>query len=70
VVCDGTPLVWMSRLLGDPLPERVAGSDLVPLLLDLASSKGHRVYFLGAKDEVLAEAEKRIREHWPALQIA
>ena len=29
VLCDGTPLLWMSRLLGNPLPERVAGSDLV-----------------------------------------
>src|SRR5690349_3246292 len=33
VLCDGMPLVWASRLLGNPLPERVAGSDLVPLLL-------------------------------------
>jgi len=70
VVCDGTPLLWMSRLLGDALPERVAGSDLVPLLLDLASAKGHRVFFLGGRDEVLAEAQKRIMERWPALQIA
>ena len=23
VLCDGTPLVWASRLLGNPLPERV-----------------------------------------------
>jgi UDP-N-acetyl-D-mannosaminuronic acid transferase (WecB/TagA/CpsF family) len=33
VLCDGMPLVWASRLLGNPLPERVTGSDLVPLLL-------------------------------------
>src|SRR5438105_8582560 len=31
VLCDGTPLVWASRLLGNGLPERVAGSDLAPL---------------------------------------
>ena len=36
VLCDGTPLVWASKLLGNPLPERVAGSDLVPLLLAVA----------------------------------
>lgn len=70
VVCDGTPLLWMSRILGSPLPERVAGSDLVPLLLDLASLKGHRVYFLGGREEVLETAEAKIRERWPALQIA
>src|SRR5436305_1690676 len=32
VLCHGTPLLWASKLLGNPLPERVAGSDLVPLL--------------------------------------
>src|SRR5688572_10721662 len=30
VLCDGTPLVWASRWLGNALPERVAGSDLAP----------------------------------------
>lgn len=70
VVCDGTPLLWMSRLLGSPLPERVAGSDLVPLLLDLASARGHRVYFLGGREEVLETARAKIRERWPALRIA
>ena len=29
VVADGMPLVWASRLRGTPLPERVAGSDLI-----------------------------------------
>ena len=33
VLCDGTPLVWISKWLGNPLPERLAGSDMVPLLL-------------------------------------
>lgn len=70
VVCDGTPLVWMSRLLGDALPERVAGSDLVPLLLDLAAGQGYRVYFLGGRDEVLGAALEKIRERWPALEVA
>ena len=70
IVCDGTPLIWMSKWLGDPLPERVAGSDLVPLLLDLAAVKGYRVYFLGGRDEVVAVAETKIKERWPALQIA
>ncbi len=70
VVCDGTPLVWMSKFLGDPLPERVAGSDLVPLLLDVATARNYRVFFLGGRDEVLAEAEKKILLRWPTLTIA
>ena len=70
ILCDGTPLVWMSKWLGDPLPERLAGSDLVPLLLDLAQGNGHRVFFLGGRDEVVAIAEEKIKERWPGLQIA
>jgi N-acetylglucosaminyldiphosphoundecaprenol N-acetyl-beta-D-mannosaminyltransferase len=37
VLCDGTPLLWVSRLLGNPLPERVAGADLAPLLIRMAA---------------------------------
>ncbi len=44
VLCDGTPLVWASRFLGNPLPERVAGSDLVPLLLQIAEKKNYRIF--------------------------
>src|SRR6185437_16995597 len=48
VLCDGTPLFWASRLLGNPLLERVAGADLVPLLLRIAAEKKYRVFLLGA----------------------
>jgi hypothetical protein len=48
VNADGQGVVWASRLLGDPLPERVAGIDLMEELLGLAARKGYRVYVLGA----------------------
>src|SRR5207244_9803567 len=57
VLCDGTPLVWASRLLGNPLPERVAGADLVPLLIRVAAEKGYRIFFLGGAPGVAEEAE-------------
>jgi N-acetylglucosaminyldiphosphoundecaprenol N-acetyl-beta-D-mannosaminyltransferase len=47
VLCDGTPLLWASRWLGGKVEERVAGSDLLPSLLALASRKGYRLFFLG-----------------------
>src|SRR5690348_6248561 len=47
VLCDGTPLLWASRLLGNPLPERVAGADIVPLLIQVAAQKGYRLFLLG-----------------------
>lgn len=70
VLCDGTPLLWVSRLLGNPLPERVAGSDLVPLLLQRASEKGYSVFFLGAAPESAEAAVARVRAQYPHLNIA
>src|SRR4051812_29169641 len=60
VLCDGTPLVWASRMLGNSLPERVAGSDLAPLLLKDAAEKGYRVYFLGAEPDVCKRAVEKV----------
>jgi N-acetylglucosaminyldiphosphoundecaprenol N-acetyl-beta-D-mannosaminyltransferase len=46
-LADGMPLVWVSPLLGCRIPERVAGSDLMWPLLDLARRRRYRVYLLG-----------------------
>lgn len=70
VVCDGMPLVWASRWLGNALPERVAGSDLVPKLLESAEKNNWSVYFLGGQKEVAEKAVQRVRERHPQLRIA
>jgi N-acetylglucosaminyldiphosphoundecaprenol N-acetyl-beta-D-mannosaminyltransferase len=70
VLCDGTPLVWVSRWLGNPLPERVAGADLVPQLLAVAADKGYRIFFLGGKAEVGARAVQRLQTKYPGIEIA
>src|SRR4051812_4465918 len=70
VLCDGTPLVWASRLLGNPLPERVAGSDLVPLLLNTAAEKGYRPFFLGSTSETIELAVAKLKERLPRLELA
>jgi N-acetylglucosaminyldiphosphoundecaprenol N-acetyl-beta-D-mannosaminyltransferase len=69
VLCDGTPLVWASRLLGNSLPERVAGSDLTPLLIELAAERNYRLFLLGASPEANAQAVARLRRQHPALNI-
>src|ERR1041384_2790042 len=69
VLCDGAPLLWASKLLGNRLPERVAGSDVVPLLMKEAAEKGYRVYFLGAEPAVAAKAVEILRAQYPTLKI-
>ena len=70
VVCDGMPLVWASRWLGNALPERVAGSDLVPKLLAIAEEKKWSVFFLGGQKEVAEMAVQKVKERHPKLKIA
>lgn len=70
VLCDGTPLLWVSRWFGNPLPERVAGADVVPLLMQLAAEKKYRVFLLGASPESAGQAVKRLRKAHPELIVA
>jgi N-acetylglucosaminyldiphosphoundecaprenol N-acetyl-beta-D-mannosaminyltransferase len=70
VTADGQAVVWASRLVGDPLPTRIAGIDLMNELLALAARKGYRVFLLGARRDVLDRAIARLRERYPTLVIA
>ena len=59
ILPDGMPVVWTSRLAGTPLPERVAGVDLMAGSSRPARSHRLSVYFLGARKEVVAELVRR-----------
>lgn len=69
VLCDGQPLVWASRWLGRPLPERVAGSDLVPELIRLSAQKGYRIFFLGGSPKVAEQAVSNMESRYPNVKI-
>ncbi|WP_276208393.1 WecB/TagA/CpsF family glycosyltransferase [Burkholderia sp. Nafp2/4-1b] len=67
---DGMGVVWGARLLGIPVPERVAGVDLFERLLALAETKGLPVYLLGATQEVVERVAAVAAERYPRLPIA
>ena len=69
VVADGMPLVWLSKLLGTPLPERVAGSDLVPMIAERAAREKVKLYFLGGAEEHTRRAAELLRARHPGLEI-
>jgi N-acetylglucosaminyldiphosphoundecaprenol N-acetyl-beta-D-mannosaminyltransferase len=52
---DGLPLVWVSRWFGQALPERVTGVDLMHNLVELAAAKNYKIYFFGAKEDVVSK---------------
>lgn len=68
-LADGMPVVWATRLLQTPVPEKVSGSDFVPVLLERAAERGWRVYFLGGRPGIAALARDKLRERLPSLQV-
>lgn len=71
LVADGMPMVWYSRLARRrPLPERVAGSDLIYLLSERAAQRGHRLFLLGGAPGVAEEAAVELSRRYGGLQIA
>jgi N-acetylglucosaminyldiphosphoundecaprenol N-acetyl-beta-D-mannosaminyltransferase len=70
ILADGMAVVWACRLLHRPVPQRLAGIDLMTRMLEQAARRSWRVYCLGATDEVLAAAVERMRADYPGLLIA
>jgi len=70
LLADGAPLVWASRWRRSPLPERVAGSDLIYDLCERAAARGHRVFFLGGPPGAAEEASRRLAALYPGLIVA
>ena len=64
---DGLPLTWGLRLLYGIKQERVAGMDLLPDLLSLASQNQISVFFYGGTNEVLEKTKKYIKECYPDI---
>jgi N-acetylglucosaminyldiphosphoundecaprenol N-acetyl-beta-D-mannosaminyltransferase len=69
-VPDGVSLVWASRLLGAPLPERVAGVDLFEDVCAAAAGTGIRIFLLGGRSGAAEGAARVMREQYPGLEIA
>jgi N-acetylglucosaminyldiphosphoundecaprenol N-acetyl-beta-D-mannosaminyltransferase len=70
VVADGMPLVWASRLRGDPLPERVAGASLIFTLSAAAAASGKSVYLLGGEPGVPRRAADALIRRYRSLLVA
>lgn len=70
ILADGQSVVWASQMLRVPLPERVAGIDLFQALLTEAAERESRVYFLGARADVLGHMLDEVGRTFPELIVA
>ena len=70
VTADGVPVVWAARALGQPVPGRVNGTDLMEVLLAHAAERGYSVYLFGSEPGILSRARAEIERRHPAIRIA
>lgn len=66
---DGASVILASKYLKKPLPERVAGVDLMQSLVALSEKKGYSVYLLGAKQAVVEKTAEVLHERFSKLNI-
>ncbi len=66
---DGIGLLLAARLRGQPLPDRITGSDGLPLITGWAAEAGWRIFLLGAAEGVAARAADLLRARYPGVQI-
>lgn len=70
IIPDGVGTVIASKLIKEPVKEKIAGIDVVREVLIKADKEGRSVYFLGATEEVVLKCVKNIKEDYPNLKIA
>ncbi len=70
VTADGMPLVWLGKIFGQGIKERVTGADLVPKLAKSAAKMGKSIYFLGGEKKSAFEAVERLKWLYPNLRVA
>ena len=66
---DGIGVVHASRILGNPVPERVAGFDMACGVIDEIAQSGHRLYLFGGKPGVAETAAQNLKEDYPLINI-
>ena len=66
---DGVGTVWASRMIGTPLPGRVAGIELGEAALEAAAERGLGVFLVGGKPGVADRAAERLEQRFAGLSI-
>ena len=69
-VADGIGVVWATRFIGFPTPERITGTDTLVALAKRCAEKNYRLYLLGAAPGIAELAGERLQALAPGLQIA
>lgn len=69
VLVDGKPLIWISNWHKKPVKAKISGSDLIPLLCELAANKGYSIFIIGGKEGIAEQARRRLEEKLSRINI-
>ncbi|WP_415306283.1 WecB/TagA/CpsF family glycosyltransferase [Clostridium perfringens] len=69
ILTDGMPLIWISKIKGNPIKEKISVSDFFPKLCERAAEKGYSIFLLGAAEGVATKAAKNLKEKYEGLNI-
>lgn len=69
VLCDGVPVKWASKFLGDPIKERITGLDVLPRIFPFASRHEFSIFLLGASPGVADTLKKVMEAKHPGVKI-
>ncbi|MCP3031457.1 WecB/TagA/CpsF family glycosyltransferase [Halobacillus sp. A1] len=70
ITADGIGIVKASKILKNPLPERVTGYDVMMDMLQLSCDHQYSIYLLGADKETLLSTKNNIEKQFPSIRIA
>ncbi len=69
VLADGMPLLWASRILGNPIVEKISGSDIFWNICELASQKQYGLFLLGGRPGAASGAAQTLQGKYPGIRI-
>ena len=70
VLADGAAVVLAGKILGQPLPERVAGIDLMTGIFERGKTQNYRIFCLGATEEISEKVAEQIKLDYPGVVLA
>lgn len=70
ILADGKPLIWISKMLKNPIKEKISGSDFFPCMCNMFADKGYSIFILGAAEGVADKAAENLCNKFQGLKIA
>ncbi|SEU09388.1 N-acetylglucosaminyldiphosphoundecaprenol N-acetyl-beta-D-mannosaminyltransferase [Salinibacillus kushneri] len=70
IIPDGAGIIVASKIMGQPIKERIPGIEMMTHLIEYAEEKGLTCYFLGAKDGVVQKMIYNLKAQYPKIKIA